>query len=290
MVGVRLPTGPRRPETRSSPLMGVGSASEPHPSLWSWPPTPWIGLRSRGSRTTSTTSPKPPGRSDDTCFSRNCAMRAGLCSLLRCHSISRDWWQSSSATASRDPWPRVVTTPRLTALSKKLMKQAVGADGKITDVVTFRDGLMIGLLALRPVRRRAFSLIRVRAHLCQLGGEWRMIFEGSETKSGRPFAASVPEWIVPFLERYLREIRPMFLGANHHDGLWASTKGRPLTDKAIYSIITKRTSDAFGQPVNPHLFRDLRRHDYRASGFRSHRDRARPPRPRFTCYYTCSLY
>jgi integrase/recombinase XerD len=114
---------------------------------------------------------------------------------------------------------------------------------------------MIGLLALRPVRRRTFSLIRAGTHLCQLGDEWRMIFEGSETKSGRPFEASAPEWIVPFLERYLREIRPMFLGANHHDGLWASTKGRPLTDKAIYSIVIKRTLDAFGQPVNPHLFR-----------------------------------
>jgi len=82
-----------------------------------------------------------------------------------------------------------------------------------------------------------------------------MIFEGPETKSGRPFEASVPEWIVPFLERYLSEIRPIFLGANHHDGLWASTKGHPLTDKAISRVITDRTRDAFGQPVNPHLFR-----------------------------------
>jgi integrase/recombinase XerD len=65
----------------------------------------------------------------------------------------------------------------------------------------------------------------------------------------------VPEWIVPFLERYLREVRPMFLGATQHDGLWVSTKGGPLTGNAISSIITNRTRDAFGQPVNPHLFR-----------------------------------
>ena len=59
---------------------------------------------------------------------------------------------------------RVVTTPRLTALSKKLMKQSVSTDWKITDVVTFRDGLMIGLLTLRPVRRRTISQIG-RAHV-----------------------------------------------------------------------------------------------------------------------------
>jgi integrase/recombinase XerD len=150
---------------------------------------------------------------------------------------------------------RIVTIQRLTALSKKLMREAAGSEGEITDIVAYRDGLMIALLAWRPVRLRTFSLIQARRHLCRVGDEWRMIFEGAETKSGRPFEASVPEWIVPFLERYLREVRPMFLGATQHDGLWVSTKGGPLTGNAISSIITNRTRDAFGQPVNPHLFR-----------------------------------
>lgn len=150
---------------------------------------------------------------------------------------------------------RVVTTQRLTVLSKQLLSQALGSEGEITDMIDFRDGLMMGLLAWRPVRRRTFSLIRVRRHLRRVGDEWRIIFEGSETKSGRPFEISVPKWIVPFLERYLREVRPMFLGASQHEGLWVSTKGGPLTDKAIYRIIANRTRAAFGQPVNPHLFR-----------------------------------
>ena len=47
----------------------------------------------------------------------------------------------------------------------------------------------------------------------------------------------------------------MYPAAAQHDGLWCSTKGGPLTDKAIYRIITDRTRAAFGQPVNPHLFR-----------------------------------
>jgi integrase/recombinase XerD len=85
---------------------------------------------------------------------------------------------------------RVVTTQRLSALSTKLIKQAVSVDGEIVDSVSFRDGLMIGILALRPVRRRTFSLMQVRRHLRRVGEEWRMIFEGSETKSGRPFEAS----------------------------------------------------------------------------------------------------
>ena len=150
---------------------------------------------------------------------------------------------------------RVVSTQRLTFLSKKLMKRAVDSDENVTDIVAYRDGLMIGVLAWRPVRRRSFSLIRARMHLCRVGDEWRIIFDGPETKSGRPFEVSIPEWITPFLERYLGEVRPAFFGATLHDGLWASTKGGPLTDQAIYRIITSRTRAAFGQAVNPHLFR-----------------------------------
>ena len=50
-------------------------------------------------------------------------------------------------------------------------------------------------------------------------------------------------------------MRPKFTGADRHDGVWASTKGRPLTANAIARVITERTRDAFGQSVNPHLFR-----------------------------------
>jgi integrase/recombinase XerD len=150
---------------------------------------------------------------------------------------------------------RIVATPRLIALGEKLMSDAVSMGGKVADLVAYRDGLMIALLGARPIRRRAFSIIRVGVHLRRVGEEWRIVFEGSETKSGRASETTVPERIVPFLERYLREIRPSFSGATEHSGLWAGTKGGPLTDKAIYRVIAERTREAFGQPVNPHLFR-----------------------------------
>jgi hypothetical protein len=57
---------------------------------------------------------------------------------------------------------RVVTTHRLIGLSKSLMKKAAGLEGGIIDIITYRDGLMIGLLACRPLRRRTFSLIGIR--------------------------------------------------------------------------------------------------------------------------------
>jgi integrase/recombinase XerD len=150
---------------------------------------------------------------------------------------------------------RVVTTPRLIALGETLMRDAANAAGEISDVVAFRDGLMISLLAPRPIRRGTFSLIRIATHLRQVGEEWRLVFDGSEMKSRRAFETTVPDRLVPMLERYLREVRPLITGANRHNGLWAGTKGCPLRGQAIYGVIAARTRKAFGQPVGPHLFR-----------------------------------
>jgi integrase/recombinase XerD len=135
------------------------------------------------------------------------------------------------------------------------MDGATGSEGEITDPLGYRDGLMIALLALRPLRLRTFSLIRVGTHLRQVGEEWRMVFEGPESKSGRPFEITVPENLTPRLQHYLQEVLPKFTAADPHDGVWASTKGGPLTANSIARIITERTRKAFGQPVNPHLFR-----------------------------------
>src|SRR5205823_167571 len=39
------------------------------------------------------------------------------------------------------------------------------------------------------------------------------------------------------------------------DALWISQDGSPLRDRAAYQQIVLRTREAFGHPVNPHLFR-----------------------------------
>jgi integrase len=169
--------------------------------------------------------------------------------------LSRLVARLESECRPRSKAARIVITTRLTALGTKLMEGAAGVKTKVAAAVRYRDGLMIALLAQRPLRLRTFSLIRVGRHLRKVGEEWRLVFEGPETKSGRPFEITVPEKLVPSLEYYLQEVRPKFNGANRHDGVWASTKGRPVTRNAIAWIITERTREAFGQSVNPHLFR-----------------------------------
>ena len=81
------------------------------------------------------------------------------------------------------------------------------------DKILYRDGLVIMLWALRPERRRGFVQIRIGQQLCRVGEEWRLIFAAEERKSRRPSQMSVPKTVVPFLEHYLKEVRPQFPNA-----------------------------------------------------------------------------
>jgi site-specific recombinase XerD len=66
---------------------------------------------------------------------------------------------------------------------------------------------------------------------------------------------SVPQTVVPFLERYLREVRPQFLNADKHAALWLSLKGRPLSLCSISRLVAKHTEAAFGDRIPPHRLR-----------------------------------
>jgi integrase/recombinase XerD len=149
---------------------------------------------------------------------------------------------------------RIVTSTRLAALGTKLMEEATDAAGDIIDAVASRR---IDDRTPRPTPLTPPDLFTCpgRHAFAERGKEWRLVFEGPETKSGRPFEITVPQKLVRSLEYYLREVRPKFTGADRHDGVWVSTKGRALTANAIARVITERTREAFGQSVNPHLFR-----------------------------------
>ena len=159
------------------------------------------------------------------------------------------------AQLSRECRPRSkawVTTPRLTALGGEMMQRSIG-DG--VDKILYRDGLVIMLWALRPERRRGFVQIRIGQQLCRVGDEWRLIFAAEQRKSRRPSQMSVPKTVVPFLEHYLREVRPQFPNAQRHDALWLSREGHPLSPNSITCLVAKHTQAAFGQRIPPHRFR-----------------------------------
>ena len=128
--------------------------------------------------------------------------------------------------------------------------------------VQFRDGLMIALLAYRPLRISNFSAITIGRQLVRQGNGYWLRFEPEETKTRRILEAGVPAEVRPGLERYLDHYRIVLLtGANRRppantDALWISETATPMAIISIHNRFRRRTGAAFGFPVSPHLFRD----------------------------------
>jgi integrase/recombinase XerD len=149
-----------------------------------------------------------------------------------------------------------VVTPHLIALGEKLMEEEAGHKGSKLSNVHYRDGLMLMLWPSRPLRLRAFAQIQIGKHLCKVGEEWRLIFEGTEMKSGRPYQVTLPRQVIPFLEQYIAEVRPSFPGAKQHDALWIGARGGgPLAPGSISRLIGNRTEAEFGDRICPHRLR-----------------------------------
>ncbi len=130
----------------------------------------------------------------------------------------------------------------------------------------YRDGLMICLLAARPLRRNSFAAMRLGEHLFRSETGWRLKFQPDEIKNRRWIEVSVPNSLEPWIERYLAEIRPAMLprkgkGTNEHGvrlaqtALWLSSDGTMLTPERLTAAIWKRSSRRFSKPFGPHRFR-----------------------------------
>ena len=171
-----------------------------------------------------------------------------------------------TAVSSRNKRQRVKPSEYLVDFGLELMAKAEGADGgtPLARAITFRDGLMLALMAARPLRRNNFAAMEIGRHLVQVGDMYWLRFLAFETKSRRPIEIPYPAGLQQYLERYLSHYRPQLSrrtgrwnrGCAATAALWLSTHGSAMTEIAIYFRIMKLTQEKFGHIVNPHLFRD----------------------------------
>jgi integrase len=121
-----------------------------------------------------------------------------------------------------------------------------------------RDGLMIALLSLCPIRLRNLAELCIGHQLRRVSETWWIILEAAETKTGRPDERPVPEILTAPINRWLQYWRTVF--PDPADAFWPSIKGGPLAYTYVGHIITETTRRELGIAVNPHLFRDCAVH------------------------------
>ena len=154
----------------------------------------------------------------------------------------------------------MVTSDRLYALGIELMDRAVAeaeAAKRITKAQAFmyRDGLIIALLALIPLRSRTLVALRIGKQLVKTGDFWALDIPAADTKTRRALDYAISKEICTRIDLYLERFRRRIPGADKHTGLWASHKQRPMSAIAIYNAVRTRTTKAFGFAVNLHRFR-----------------------------------
>jgi hypothetical protein len=170
----------------------------------------------------------------------------------------RRWqYQYQKRAQSRDKRQKLVHPRRLIDLGLLLMDGAEGLPNYKKAARQFRDGLLIALLAARPLRRRAFSSLCLDRHVHRVGLRFVLAIDADDTKTGQGYDFELPELLAPYFTRYLANYRLRFPQAAAEQALWLSSKGGQLGAQAIYDLVCRRTREAFGFAINPHMFRDI---------------------------------
>ena len=151
---------------------------------------------------------------------------------------------------------RIVPSSRLLQLGLELVERATASPTgtKLQIARLHRDGLMIAMLALCPIRLKNFASLQIGKQLRKIDDHWWITLTSEETKTGRADERPLPAILTPIIDQWIDTYRPGFLRPGH--SMWASTAGGALAYTYVGAIITETTRRELGVAVNPHLFRD----------------------------------
>nr|WP_283949934.1 site-specific integrase [Limobrevibacterium gyesilva] len=142
------------------------------------------------------------------------------------------------------------------------MSDASQRDKSLQRALQYRDGLVVALLAARPLRRRNLAGLRIGHSVVQRGGDWWLDIPASETKTKAHISVPLPAILSTAVDSYITVHRDFLIGQRGRwwqdpgAALWISSHGSPMTEMALYDRIVATTRARFGRGINPHFFRD----------------------------------
>lgn len=165
---------------------------------------------------------------------------------------------------------RLVTSERLVEAGLTLVQEAKLATSSSlrTRSVMARNGLMIAILALCPIRLKNFAGLEIGQSFVALDDSWWIALR--KTKSGRPDERPIPNYINPAIQEYLEIYRPFLIGthegqgvvadaqsenAKRNESLWVGCLGKPLSEVQIWRSVRDTTRATLGVEICPHLVR-----------------------------------
>jgi integrase len=154
---------------------------------------------------------------------------------------------------------RLVLTEVLVECGLTLIAEAESSAtlSRLTRARRFRNGLMVAMLALHPIRLKNFANLVIGCNFANIDGWWWIVLSATETKESRPDERRIDDLIALALETYLSNYRPLLEDKNtKSNGLWLSSQdGEPMTYHAVADAVTRSVREATGVAVSPHMFR-----------------------------------
>ena len=156
---------------------------------------------------------------------------------------------------------RFVYTEKLIKAGLTLIVEAKDyADAEFKRSRGIRNGLMLAILAMNPMRLKNFAALEIGTTFKQVKGRWWISVPARSTKTRqRPEERPVATWLNPYIELYLNEARPILLTKSEcreTKALWISSVTRgPMIKRNIGILITQITRETVGIAISPHLFR-----------------------------------
>jgi len=123
---------------------------------------------------------------------------------------------------------RTVTTELLVEAGLTLVREAEHARHQraIWRAAQVRNGLMVALMALHPIRLKNFAELELGRSLVRIADDWWIVLSGADTKAGRPDERQLDPALTQALALYLTWARPVLLKTK--DVVIGSEPGEPL--------------------------------------------------------------
>lgn len=179
----------------------------------------------------------------------------------------RDWqWLTdiknrlwARTKAAKDKTSKIRPSEQLFQLGIELLTTATTATSRNNPYAApqqARDGLMIAMLAARPIRLKNFAAIEIGCHLVRVDDVYWLHFDASEVKNRKPIEVPLPAALTHWIDDYIAIHRPRLLGQNKSKRLWIGRDGVSLSHGVIRHHFKNQTRTAFGEALTPHLARD----------------------------------
>jgi site-specific recombinase XerD len=149
---------------------------------------------------------------------------------------------------------RIVDSEELYGLGRRMMRRAEHQPRTTAAAILFRDGLMIALLARRPIRLSNLASLRFDDSLV-ITDQGAMITL-ARTKTSNGYTAPLSPELVKAVRRYRTDYHPVLAGDGDYADVWIGRDGGAMTARAISQRIRDVTRREIGRTLSPHLFRD----------------------------------